>query len=776
MRSQEPHFRQIRDREKHLTNNPTADPSSPQAPSKPLPKAPAISVLSKQTTQRTSFQDRRSRQTSSGTSDDKSVSYKGEREGQEAQMSVFGDRTKGLKNQKSAPDLKPKPDESDRPDLNGSSELASLGFGPGLGLGRMMETNSSRPVIVQRHTTQHGSGSSANLPDSRMSFPREHSALVLTVPLQDQAPLPKKRLSFSLRNKNKDRQVAVQLNAASPKAPGDTLKSVLSPRMMSIPGSTGAPASIVSPALSASHGSPENGPFSKTFKSSPRTVSPSSGRPTPTSATTAKPPPKYAGHNPTFTSHPPNMKMATSPPLKQGQTLEASAGPLEVPNLRAVPDLDSGNTSYESSLGEPGPEVSATEEGDDDTQETPIAELDSGNSVTNAPVELEAAVPSSSQPVVFELEAPQHSRPAAPNTGAKMSPRPPTVGATIQSHSDFFKLPPQEAGDHPGERIQFEGQMTRASQPFVAKDRPQTALLHRSFQLPTADLSNTSGLLGQETEESCTAVRHRSFQLPTQGQSNGTNLTSPASDHSQNPTYTSSFELPADAVSQTTSLNPVVDDSRKSRQHRSFQLPPSDGPHADLLQADETVNGDPGDLPRDDRQTLPSRMSASEARPRLKRLSPKHHLQLIDIISHTPPGSPIHERPTSSASFQSAANSARLNSYRASIDLAPPEEAPAPPPPGGRVMVNQDYATAGAFEGEKRAKRTSGASMKGLKKMLSGRSASHSRTGSVRVVELSEGRMSGGGVHDNVDLMTSGGSDVLWFKGMGRDGVWVSGS
>ena len=691
-------------------------------------------------------------------------------------MSVFGDRNKGLKNQKSAPDLKSKPDESDRPDLNDSSELASLGLGSGLGLGRMMETNSSRPVIVQRHTIQHGSGSSATLPDSRMSFPREHSALVLTVPLQDQAPPHKKRLSFSLRNKNKDRQVAVQPNSASPKAPSDTLKSALSPRMVSNPGSTGAPANTVSPALSAFHGSPENSHLSKTFKSSPRIISPSSGKPIPTSATTAKPPPKYVGHNPTFTSHPPNMEMATSPPLKQGQTLDASAGPLEVPNLRAVPDLDSGNTSYESSLGEPGPEVSAIEEGDDNIQETPIAELDSGNSVRNAPVELEAAVPSSSQPVAFELEAPQHGRPMAPNTGARMSPLTPTVGATIQSHSDFFKLPPQQAGDHPGEQIEFEGQPTRASQPSVARDISQTALLHRSFQLPAADLSKLSGLLDQETDESRTGVRHRSFQLPRQGQSNETNLTNPPSDHSQNPTHTCSFELPADAVSQTTSLNPVMDESRKSRQHRSFQLPPSDGPHADLFQADETVNGDHGDLPKDDRQTLPSRTSAAEARPRLKRLSPKHHLQLIDIISHTPPGSPIHERPTSSASFQSAANSARLSSYRASIDLAPPEEAPAPPPPGGRAMVNQDYAMAGAFEGEKRAKRSSGASMKGLKKMLSGSSASHSRAGSVRVVELPEGRMSGGSAHDNVDLMTPGGSDVLWFKGMGRDGVWVSGS
>ena len=151
-------------------------------------------------------------------------------------------------------------------------------------------------------------------------------------------------------------------------------------------------------------------------------------------------------------------------------------------------------------------------------------------------------------------------------------------------------------------------------------------------------------------------------------------------------------------------------------------------------------------------------------------------MNLIETISHTPPGSPIHERPTSSASFHSAANSARLTSYRASIDLAPPEDAPAPPGPGGRGMVNPNYATAGAFEGERRPKRTSGTSISGLKKKFSNGSSSRSRASSIRVVEIQEGRTSKDGVHDNVDLMSPGGSHVLWFKGMSRDGVWVSGS
>ena len=91
-------------------------------------------------------------------------------------------------------------------------------------------------------------------------------------------------------------------------------------------------------------------------------------------------------------------------------------------------------------------------------------------------------------------------------------------------------------------------------------------------------------------------------------------------------------------------------------------------------------------------------------------------------------------------------------------------------------MVTPDYATAGAFEGEKRPKRTSGASVNGLKKMFTGGSANHSRAGSVRVVELPEGRMSVASVRGDVDVLAPGGSDVPWFKGLGRDGIWVSGS
>lgn len=779
--------------------------TSPQVPTKPLPKAPGIVNPSKQTTQRISFQGSRSKDTSSANSQDKNVLDKGKREGEAAKKAHLGDGTKGLRNQKSAPDLQPRTGASNKVDVNSASALGSLGRESGLGLGRMMETNSSRPVIVQRYSTQVGSGDSGTQ-HSQSKLPKEQSARVLNAPVPEQAPSRKKRLSFSLRNKSKGRQLDVQLNPASPKASSNQLKSALSSRQASPHGSADEPANIVSPALPASRGSPGNScPDKSSGSSSPRIVTPISAQVTSTSTAAANTPRSYAGHNPTFTSHPPNMEMALSPSLKQGQTPEPPVVTLEVPSLRAVPDLVSGSTSYESSLGEPGPEVSAVDEGDDTAQETPIAELESGGLVAQGLVELEAAVPAPSQSTVFELEAPQQNRPVTPNMGTRMSTLSPTVGATIQSHSDFFKLPPQQAGDQSGEQVRLEEKSAEASPPSAGPEKAKTALRHRSFQLPAAGQSTVTSLLPLDTEGPHKAVSRGSFQPLPHGKATGTRLTSLENPDSQDP-HAGSFELPADPEVRKTSLELATNGLHKVKQRRSFQLPPKDQAkdtssttsqekevqsaadhksfqlptpskqHGDAAKTDEVEQNDKRDSRGDDRQTLPSRLSMSEARPKSKRLSPKHPLNLIETISHTPPGSPIHERPTSSASFHSAANSARLTSYRASIDLAPPEEAPAPPAPGGRGMVNPNYAAAGAFEGERRPKRTSGTSMNGLKRMFSNGSSSHSRAGSIRVVEIPEGRTSKDGVHDNVDLMGPGGSHVLWFKGMGRDGVWVSGS
>ena len=159
--------------------------------------------------------------------------------------------------------------------------------------------------------------------------------------------------------------------------------------------------------------------------------------------------------------------------------------------------------------------------------------------------------------------------------------------------------------------------------------------------------------------------------------------------------------------------------------------------------------------------------------PRTSRLSQDVIANLIDqLVSSTPPGSPIHARTDSTAS----SNSAQIRSERTSRSFGPPESAPAPPAPGGRSMVNPDFATIGQFEGErKHAKRSSRGSKTSFKDILSGSRRNSSEVStkspghSSRVQSLSA-RGSGS------DMLTSAGKDVLWFKEEGKAPVGVTSS
>ncbi len=142
---------------------------------------------------------------------------------------------------------------------------------------------------------------------------------------------------------------------------------------------------------------------------------------------------------------------------------------------------------------------------------------------------------------------------------------------------------------------------------------------------------------------------------------------------------------------------------------------------------------------------------------------------IINTMSDTPPGSPIHARSNSWAS----ASSAQRWSYSSSRPLGPPGQARPPPAPGGRPMVNPDFATAGAFEGERKQKKKSAIGSKsGWKTFFSG-----GGTGAFERPELlittmtrsaetpSRPRPSSQAALRSPDMLTTSGKDVLWFKG-----------
>jgi len=142
---------------------------------------------------------------------------------------------------------------------------------------------------------------------------------------------------------------------------------------------------------------------------------------------------------------------------------------------------------------------------------------------------------------------------------------------------------------------------------------------------------------------------------------------------------------------------------------------------------------------------------------------------IIETMSHTPPGSPVPARSLSSTS----SNSAQQQSRRPSR-LGPPEQAPAPPGPSGRPMVSPDFAAAGEFQGERKHKtRSSNASKSSWKAFfLHGASKSMQRPdlpGAPLAGQSSQRPLS-----PEKDMMTTTGKDVLWFKGENDKSVNVS--
>jgi hypothetical protein len=261
--------------------------------------------------------------------------------------------------------------------------------------------------------------------------------------------------------------------------------------------------------------------------------------------------------------------------------------------------------------------------------------------------------------------------------------------------------------------------------------------------------------------------------------------------------------------------------------HQTFKLPPrpiaatenpekevprtSDKQLDDFFKIPSNVTNKPGMKPKDfggsntaepirplklkltkkDGKIVPVQVSSPSGTPTSTADSPKLKLKvdavadIIENISWTPT-SPIHSRAASTAS----SNSAQRWSHRSSRSLGPPAQAPAPPAPGGRPMVEPDFATAGQFEGERKQKKkkkdsNSGAGSKsGWKAFF--RHSSANNNGSTGALESTEGSSTApttqrptsasGPTSERIpspvaDMMTTSGKDVLWFRGNGKKTV-----
>jgi len=155
---------------------------------------------------------------------------------------------------------------------------------------------------------------------------------------------------------------------------------------------------------------------------------------------------------------------------------------------------------------------------------------------------------------------------------------------------------------------------------------------------------------------------------------------------------------------------------------------------------------------------------------------------IIDTMSSTPPGSPIHDNRSSGVS----ANSAQRWSHRSTRSLGPPEQAPAPPGPGGRQMVNPDFASAGQFEGERKVKQKKKSSgfvninkEKWKNLFLNNGSSTNASSSSGASVTTSSAKTASTTRPSSeavpaAEMMTGSGKDVLWFKGESKKSLGVS--
>lgn len=146
------------------------------------------------------------------------------------------------------------------------------------------------------------------------------------------------------------------------------------------------------------------------------------------------------------------------------------------------------------------------------------------------------------------------------------------------------------------------------------------------------------------------------------------------------------------------------------------------------------------------------------------RLSSDVIASMIDQMSDTPATSPLTERGPDKTSPRSGQKK-----------FAPPPSAPSPPGPGGRPMVNPDYANAGAFDGERKgpSKATQRhsvgkvSSISAWKDMFS--TAKTRRHSSDTSIKSTTRKSSMSGQAPGTQLLdTQTGVDVLWFKNGGR--------
>ncbi|ETN39118.1 uncharacterized protein HMPREF1541_05340 [Cyphellophora europaea CBS 101466] len=592
-----------------------------------------------------------------------------------------------------------------------------------------------------------------------------------------QAPMSvKNRLSYTLGLKPRDNIDHRISSIYYPRALGDLLKVQQSPPVMNTPQLSAVKSD--SPHSSSDY-------FSAHIRGSSITVVPvdGSGGTTSNLATPDRDVPRIAVRTPsmpvevqrvvseqvTVTSspglnfHPSVMDMATPPP----PPVEL---PVENEHQEQKPLLDhhrqqsQSSVGLLSSLGEPGPEVTSSEFGGESATEPPLPSS-----------HLSAAGAGKAPRVMSGMDLPETVMDSlAATSSSPPSPRPEAIALPV-SPPPLGSTPGTPGVDQPMSAVIEQGQDNSTprvqtpvadAQPSFSQQNNGDEAEHQQHQDPTP----TSRAFIAELEahvpyDSRTSTPKQSATFPD----SPIEMEAPAAQ----------FILPSRASAKEIKINapPTVKQRKKAFPHSaqdvvSKGMKPKDFNRNSIVP--EPIRPLKLKLERKGGKMVPVQVpspnseSVDHPKTRSPRLSTDVISSILDTMSDTPATSPSTEPSQSDVSSPAIAR----DQQRSSTQFGPPGSAPAPPGPGGRSMVNPDYASAGAFEGERKqgskpTKRHSAggrtASINGIKELISGASSRRHSTESVKTrgPSISSQRVGS-------DMIDSTGKDVLWFKNQSK--------
>ncbi|KIW16443.1 hypothetical protein PV08_06496 [Exophiala spinifera] len=569
-----------------------------------------------------------------------------------------------------------------------------------------------------------------------------------------QAPVSiKNRLSMTLGLKPKDYSDHRISSIYYPRALGDLLKTrpmsglLLTPQSMSAKGTAvhavSSPAAMSyaetdyyssherSPSIGVVTPDNSSGKETNFNKASPRATRSSTLGSVAASASVTR---RSSIPNLAFTSHSAVMAMADPPSeLPAESPREESIAPSEVRKL---------SQSQPSSLGEPGPEFTDGATNRTRSASDPVLLVDT--SVVSISV-----VPASAEEETFAAAGQQAQNSTSQEEESSNNRTEAETATAVSDTPDQADVAhtPAHLSDNDMEKIGADGQVVPlATAPEEAEGSQRQFVAELEAAVPRSSVVPIHKDIGPAELEAAPQQTFRLPPRPTATTKNPEKEVPRASIHNLEDFFKLPSAMTLEPGTKTKNFGSV--NFQEPIGPLKLELAKRDGKIVPVRVSDRTVN------------------DTAESASNLRLMTVA---DIIETMSHTPPGSPIHARSNSWAST----NSAQRLSHRSSQSLGPPAQARPPPAPGGRSMVDPDFASAGQFDGERKQRKKSTIGGKsGWKTFFSGGGAAAVERPSISIAASTtvsdapiRPRPSSEAVPRAPYMLAAAGKEVPWFKG-----------